>query len=391
MLRYPSPGVYKEEFFPEPAAELRTGVPVFLGFAARGPVNTPKPLTLWPEFEQNFGRPLPNGFLAYSVRGFFENGGQLCYVVRLEDRDKSLSEEVLDGLASLDDVDLICAPDIVRPRLQGEPPSLDEVVGMQAAILNHCETLGNRFAILDSRREASISEVKNHLSQLRTQGRSGENGALYYPWIRVQDGPPSTNGFIPPCGHMAGVYARTDQRVGVHKAPANEVLQGVVDLAVNLTNVQQGELNPEGVNALRAFPGRGIRVWGARTLAGADRLASAWKYVPVRRLFLTAVRWIERNMTAVVFEPHDTNLWARIERDLNAYFDDLFRQGALKGDTPQEAFHVKCDAETNPPEVRDQGQVVTEIGLAPAQPNEFIIVRIIQGIGGAAIVGPVAG
>ncbi len=123
-----------------------------------------------------------------------------------------------------------------------------------------------------------------------------------------------------------------------------------------------------------AFPGRGIRVWGARTLSSD----SAWSYVNVRRLLLTAGRWLERNMSGITFEPNDETLWARIQRDLTVYFNDMFRRGALKGSTPQEAFYIRCDAQTNPPDAREAGTVVTEIGLAPAAPSEFVIVRIIS-------------
>jgi hypothetical protein len=148
----------------------------------------------------------------------------------------------------------------------------------------------------------------------------------------------------------------------------------VVDLERAIDNKIQDQLNPIGVNCLRAFPGRGIRVWGARTLSTNE----AWTYVNVRRIFLTAARWIDQNMTGYVFEPHTSDLWARITRDLTAYFTDLWRSGALVGSTPDEAFFVKCNAETNPDEDRDQGRVVAEIGLAPTTPHEFIVVRIIQ-------------
>ena len=172
--------------------------------------------------------------------------------------------------------------------------------------------------------------------------------------------------------------------MGIHKAPANDDLEGVLELEVNLTNDQQDRLNPEGINCLRAFPGRGIRVWGARTLS----VDPAWTYINVRRLFLMAGRWIERNMGGVSFEPNDPKLWARIGRDLTAYFNDLFTRGALKGRTAQEAFYVKCDAETTPLEVRDAGMVVTEIGLARAVPNEFVVVRMTHGASGVTIAGP---
>jgi Bacteriophage tail sheath protein len=382
MPTYSTPGVYKEDVFLAPAAALRTGVPAFLGYTQKGPSNAPQMLTLWPQFEQHFGEALPNGYLAYAVRGFFDNSGDLCYAVRLNDGVDTVTalRDGLDALAPLDSIDLVCAPDITRPRPpENLPPDRDEVRTMQAALLDHCEKLGDRFALLDALPAASVAEVVQ-----QRRGLSATNGALYYPWVRVPAGPVLTNGVVPPCGHVAGVYARSDQRVGVHKAPANDVLQGVVDLEVNLINAQQDLLNPEGINCLRAFPGRGIRIWGARTLSRDP----AWTYINVRRLFLTAGRWIERNMAAVAFEPNDPRLWTRIGRELTAYFTDLFRRGALKGRTSQEAFYVKCDGETNPPAVRDAGMVVTEIGLAPALPDEFVVVRVIHGANGVTIAEP---
>lgn len=389
MPNYLTPGVYKEDVFLTPVAELRTGVPAFLGFApeagqAADPaaLNEPKMLTLWPQFEKHFGRPQANSYLAYAARGFFENGGDLCYVVRLADTTGPYQalNDGLAALAPLDEIDLVCAPDIVRPRQPGDlPPLPDEVRAMQAALLAHCQTLADRFALLDSLPRADVQQVLEQRA-----GLNGENGALYYPWIQVPNGPALTGGYVPPCGHLAGVYARSDRRFGVHKAPANEVLEGVWDLEISLSDAQQGHLNPSNINCLRAFPGRGIRVWGARTLS-AD---PAWIYVNARRLFLTASRWIEHNLSGMVYEPHDSRLWARIGRELATYFNNLYQRGALKGRTAQEAFYVKCDAEINRPEVRDTGQVIAEIGLAPAVPNEFIVVRIIHGAGGTTIVGP---
>lgn len=167
------------------------------------------------------------------------------------------------------------------------------------------------------------------------------------------------------------------------KAPANEVLQGVVDTEVHLTNQEQDQLNPKSINCIRPFKGRGIRVWGARTLAGENE--QEWLYVNVRRLFLTIGRWIDRNMQDILFEPNDFRLWTRIIRELTAYCNGLFKQGALKGSTASEAFYIKCDAETNPLEIRDQGMIITEIGLAPVRANEFIIIRLIHGDNGTTI------
>ncbi|NEO60142.1 MAG: phage tail sheath family protein [Moorea sp. SIO4G2] len=376
-----TPGVYREEIFPKPAPGLFTGVPVFLGFAETGPINSPQSLTLWSQFTETFGQPLADGYLAYAVRGFFENGGSLCLVVRLEDT-VSITEALggpgddsggLGAIASLNEIDLVCVPDLMRGN-----PDQDDLLRMQNVILEHCDLQGDRFAILDSlppvavQVTQSLERVKEQRSKLR-----GKNGALYYPWIKAENGPD----WMPPCGHIAGVYARSDQQFGVHKAPANETIEGIVDLKFNLTNREQDILNPLGVNCLRAFPGRGIRVWGARTLSDEAN----WIYVNVKRLFLTVGRWLELNLANLAFEPNELKLWVRIERELTAYFEDLLQQGALKGPTEQTAFYIKCDAETNPPEVREAGMVVTEIGLAPAIPSEFITVRIILGASGVKV------
>lgn len=383
MATYLTPGVYREEIFPEPTGTLPTGVPAFLGYtelvgAARELLNVPQRLTLWPHFVQHFGPPLTAGYLGHAVRGFFENGGLQCYVVPLDDTLPALAalQAGLAALAPLDTIDLVCAPDLMRPEV--EPASM---IAWQRAILDHCDTLGDRFALLDALPGGAIEAVLAQRQLLQ-----GQNGALYFPWLDTGlrdavDNAVDKVRFVPPCGHVAGIYARSDGRVGVHKAPANELLEGVLDLEIDLTDAQQGLLNPVGVNALRAFPGRGIRVWGARTL-NSD---VAWRYVNVRRLFLTAGRWIEHNLAGVVFEPNDPRLWARITRELTAYFHGLFQQGALKGESAARSFYVKCDADLNPPAVRDLGQVITEIGLAPAVPGEFIVIRIIHGAGGITV------
>ena len=199
------------------------------------------------------------------------------------------------------------------------------------------------------------------------------NGALYFPWIQTLNAS-GTLQWVPPCGHLAGIYARTDARVGVHKAPANEVVEGAVDVLVHVGDEGQSVLNGVGVNCLRVLPGRGIRVWGARTLSGQ----AEWRYVNVRRLFITVQRWLESETRDLVFEPNQPGLWDRIRDRVNNYCYTLYQSGALKGLTPQEAYYVKCDAETNPLPQREAGEVTTEIGLAPNKPAEFIVVRITQ-------------
>ncbi|MBW2121343.1 MAG: phage tail sheath subtilisin-like domain-containing protein, partial [Deltaproteobacteria bacterium] len=394
-----------EERLLEARAEPRTGVPAFLGYTGRVPgdelgrktLYTPQRVTLWPQFEEAFGPPPPGGHLADAVRGFFENRGTLCYVVPLDRADppRDALKMGLDALASWETGDLVCTPDLIRMypqealpppdslgpvwsayvgqllRRWGRSPNPEEVTAMQNDVLGLCDSLEGPFAILDSLPGADPSQVLVQRQKLK-----GTRGALYYPWIKLEE-----TTCVPPCGHVAGVYARSDRQVGVHKAPANEVLEGALDLEVSLTNGEQGLLNPAGVNCLRAFPGRGIRVWGARTLSRDENLA----YVSVCRLLLTVARWVGQTLSEAVFEPHDPSLWAGIRRELTVYFTDLFQRGALKGTSPEEAFSVKCDEETSPPEVRRAGRLVAEVRLAPTEPNEFVILRIIQEAGGATV------
>jgi phage tail sheath protein FI len=181
---------------------------------------------------------------------------------------------------------------------------------------------------------------------------------------------------------VAGIYSLTDRKTGVFKAPANEEIVGVLDVETQIDNSIQDQLNPARVNCLRAFPGRGIRVWGARTIGSGE--SDPWLYVNVRRLFLTLRRWIDLNMGWATFEPNDGRLWVRIQRELTGYLTKWMIVGALRGSTPEQAFFVKCDAENNPPELRDVGQVVVDIGLAPLAPAEFIVVRIVRRAGATA-------
>jgi len=396
----PAPGVYQQDVFPPPAPSLLTGVPLFLGYATGVPVltdppqvpprtdpppNAPRLITLYPQFEKQFGPPLPGGYLAAAVRGFFENGGLLCYVVRLDDDETSLAA-LRAGLAAvrdLDDADLVCAPDIMRSASLGAPPDLDEITALQAEVLADCQLAGGRFAILDAPLTVTEATVTGQRALL-----SGADGALYYPWLWAGDaapaqGPGTSAGpqYLPPCGHVAGIYARSDQATGVHKSPANEVVEGVLDLPVSVADDELGRLCALGVNCLQPRPGRGIRVWGARTLSDDP----AWSYVGGRRVFLTMSRWVERFMLDLVHEPNDVRLWVRIMRELTAYLDQLFQRGALMGSSAEQAFFVKCDSETNPPEVGAAGQVVTQVGLALAAPAEFVVARIVLGASGVLV------
>ena len=373
-----APGVYLEKLFGQPQRkQFLTGVPVFLGMTAKMKPGTHVMLSLWSHFSIHVGASKQDPYLAYAVRGFFQNGGRRCYVVALANGEPLALENGLHTISKFNSVDLVCVPCLASPDLVKDR---NLAFAMQQMVVDHCEAMGDRFAILDSRRGDTDRQVADQWSEI-----DGANGAIYYPWVKVRELEGNELVIIPPCGHVAGVYARTDEEHGWHKAPANVVLRGVIGLEHELSNKEHGELNQKRVNCLRSFPGRGIRVYGARTLSGHD----AWAYVNVRRLFLTAVRWMHWNMLDVVFEPHDATLWARIERELHAYFTRVYRKGALKGATPQEAFYIKCDAETNPREVYEAGRVVTEVGLAPANPFEFVIVRLICGESGVSISGPI--
>ncbi|NEP54897.1 MAG: phage tail sheath family protein, partial [Moorea sp. SIO3C2] len=203
-----------------------------------------------------------------------------------------------------------------------------------------------------------------------------------FPWITVFDPAqqilnPSSNGsiFLPPSGHMAGVYARVDGERGVFKAPANEVIRGALDLEYNLTRAEQDGLNPLGINIIRSFKGN-IKVWGARTLGGDDN--GEYKYISTRRYFNFLRESIDEGTQFAVFEPNNLALWQRINRTVGDFLLNQWRDGALFGATPEQAFFVKCDAETNPKEVREAGQVVALIGVAIVKPAEFVIFRIQQ-------------
>ncbi|WP_308312687.1 phage tail sheath C-terminal domain-containing protein [Streptomyces sp. ISL-11] len=213
------------------------------------------------------------------------------------------------------------------------------------------------------------------------KGPPARNAALYFPRVlapdRMRD---DTITAFPPCGVMAGVLARTDAERGVWKAPAgtDASLNGVIGLEMPLTDVENGRLNPLGINCLRLLPGVGPVAWGARTLRGADRLADEWKYLPVRRLALFVEESLFRGTQWVVFEPNDEPLWSSIRLNVGAFMNSLFREGAFQGRTPEEAYLVKCDRENNPQNDIDRGIVNIQVGFAPLKPAEFVIIHIEQ-------------
>ncbi len=283
------------------------------------------------------------------------------------------------GLEAVDEVTMVAVPDLMSAYQQGEI-DLEMVQTVQLAIIAHCEQMGDRVAILDAPPGLNAQQVKEW--RVEQAGYDSKYAALYWPWVKVFDPAGGTNVFVPPSGLMAGIWGRNDDTRGVHKAPANEVVRGAVALQTQITKAEHDLLNPVGINCLRSFPGRGIRVWGARTLSSDP----SWRYLNVRRLFNYLEESILVGTQWVVFEPNDRELWARIRRTINAFLVNEWRKGALFGSTPGEAFYVKCDDETNPAEAIDVGQVLCEIGVAPVKPAEFVIFRLSQFSGGTSLV-----
>jgi phage tail sheath protein FI len=283
------------------------------------------------------------------------------------------------GLEAVDEITMVCVPDLMSA-YQNRMLDLEGVQAVQLAMIAHCELMGDRVAILDPPPGLNAQQIKEW--RVDKVGYDSKYASLYWPWIKVFDPGTGTNSFVPPCGHMAGIWGRNDDTRGVHKAPANEVVRGAITLEINITKNEHDLLNPVGINCIRAFPGRGIRVWGARTLSSD----SAWRYLNVRRLFNYLEESILNGTDWVVFEPNDYALWSKIRRTISAFLVNEWRKGALFGLTPAEAFYVKCDGETNPSEGIDAGQVVCEIGVAPVKPAEFVIFRLSQFSGGTSLV-----
>ena len=417
MPNYRAPGVYVEEVPSGARMFGRAGTSSVgvIGVApkADAPQNTVVTIDNWSQFVRIFvGDATAGTHLSTAVHGYFLNGGSRAYVVNLG-KDGTLAGKGntpggLNLLEAIDDVSIVCAPGYT------DPASHD-------ALVTHCEhpLRQDRVAILDLVEDvddvgrllevatagvpepaasAPGSDAGDGDDTAADSGSGGSGGgggrrsapagkglgpirskdgyaATYYPWLVVMDPVTGEKVTAPPSGHMAGVWARTDGTRGVHKAPANTNIAGALDLKSRVSKGDQELLNPAGINCIRYFTGDGILVWGGRTLAAE---ASEFRYINVRRLtnmikesILDGTRW-------AVFEPNHHPLWAALRRDVNAFLTNVWRDGALVGTTPGEAFYVKCDAETNPPEVRDAGMVVTEVGIAPVKPAEFVVFKLMQ-------------
>jgi phage tail sheath protein FI len=327
--------------------------------------------------------------LTHAVDGFFRNGGTRCFVARVPNGNKDSLDRVLREFESIDELAIIAAPGL---------PASEDVWGQ---LEDYCENDAhqNVFAILDSPLLVEDNNQELDIEALdpdhpdRKMPRRSAHAAFYFPHIEVvdpakqlQDSDPARQiaskyrgrTHVAPSGHVAGIYARTDEERGVHKAPANATVRGALEVKYYISRPKQELLNPQGVNCIRLLNGD-VTLWGARTVGG-DRNGE-WKYVSVRRFAGFLEESIKRGTQWIVFEPNDPGLWSRIILNVTAFLTILWHNGALFGLTPQEAFYVKCDEELNPPEIRDLGQVITEIGVAIVRPAEFVIFRITQSTG----------
>jgi phage tail sheath protein FI len=282
------------------------------------------------------------------------------------------------GLEMFEEITMVLAPDVVTAQVAGLI-DFDGVKAIQTAMISHCELMGNRMAILDTPAGLNAQQVSDW--RVNQAGFDSKFAVAYWPWLQIFDPSVGHNVAFPPSGYMAGIWSRNDDTRGVFKAPANEVVQGAVGLEYNVTRGEMDMLNPEGVNSIKAFPGRGIRVWGGRTLSSD----AEWRYINVRRYFNYLEESILQGTQWCVFEPNDERLWGRIRRTISAFLVNEWRSGALFGSSPAEAFFVKCDGENNTAESIDLGMVVTEIGVAPVKPAEFVIFRLSQFSGGTSI------
>lgn len=392
MSKHRFPGVYIQESSVGPRAieGVATSTAGFVGPALAGPTDgVPEALTSFADFEQTFGglgdlsfageSPSPN-YLAHGVRTFFEEGGQRCHVARIAGADgarptaadyQGTGTPRPSGLAALEAVEfvaVVAAPGYSAGYLS-DPARQDDILTTQSHLVQHAERMRHRVAVLDAPDGATVSEVRAFRGHV-----DSSRAALYYPWVTIADPASSTPLSLPPSGFVAGIYARVDASRGVHTAPANEVIRLATGLETALTATQQDVLNPEGINALRFFPGRGYRVWGARTTSSDPE----FKYVNVRRLLIYLEHSIERGTQWAVFEPNAEPLWARVRAAVESFLLREWRGGRFVGTRPDEAYFVTCDRTTMTQQDIDEGRLIVLVGVAPVRPAEFVLFRVGQ-------------
>lgn len=412
MPNYLAPGVYVQEV-PSGARSIgrvNTSIAAFIGVAPMPSARLDEAVVIdnYTQFADMYvGESATGTALANAVYGFFDEGGGRCYVVNIGPNGSltgtSAKPTGLKLLEAIDDISMVAAPGFADP-------------AAYAALIGHCEhpLRQDRMAILDTVEVVADISALTRVATVESSdsvpghdaapdGADADSGsspptrpvrkvadtelalgapqspggyaALYYPWIRVKDVVTGNLVNQPPSGHIAGVWARVDNSRGVHKAPANEPIRNALGLVHRVSRGEQEVLNPAGVNCIRYFPTEGTLVWGTRTRAAE---ASPYRYIPVRRLTNMIKESIADGTRWCVFEPNDFALWRSIHREISAFLTGVWRDGGLLGRTPQEAFFVQCDAITNPPDVRDAGQVIAIVGIAPVKPAEFVIFKVMQ-------------
>ncbi|MFF5054915.1 phage tail sheath family protein [Micromonospora sp. NPDC000663] len=402
MPSYFSPGIYVEEVpsGARPIGPASTSIAAFVGVAPNRGAHLGKavPVNNWTEFLRLFadGDQVESTPLARAVFGFLDNGGARCWVVNVGEggaiSGTGKQRGGLQLLEAIDEISIIAAPGFHDVVAHEALLSMAERTRTMVAICDPAPDIDDISALTRVATPSSGKPPKPAEGTGAAAGpggggegppayrpRQSEYGAFYYPWLQVRDPISGDLELTPPSGHLAGIWARTDALRGVHKAPANEPVRGAVDLGYLVTRPEHDVLNPKGVNVIRYFAGEGIRVWGARTLAAE---ASEWRYLNVRRLSIAIEQAIANGTRWMVFEPNDFTLWRSIRRDIGAFLTRVWRDGALLGRSPEEAFFVKCDEETNPPDVRDAGIVIAHIGIAVVKPAEFVVFKLSQWAGG---------
>ena len=280
---------------------------------------------------------------------------------------ENTSTGVKSGLKSFEDLEDISI--VAAPGYSHSFRKQDDAQQISQCLISHCETMRYRVAILDSPEKQAVSGIREYRALL-----DSTRVALYYPWLRILDPVTNQQISVPPSGFVAGIYARNDVEIGVHKAPANEVVRGAIGLEMLINKGQQDVLNPLGINCIRFFENRGIRVWGARTTSSDPE----WKYLNIRRYFAYLQRSVDRSTQWAVFEPNGDQLWANVRRSVESFLENEWKEGRLAGAKVEDAFFVRCDRSTMTQNDIDNGRMICLIGVAPLYPAEFVIFRIGQ-------------
>lgn len=378
MPEYLSPGVYAEEttYRARSIEAAPTNLTLFVGVLPGDPDPEPRVVSGWQEFVDAWGNSScidlaggvtsPN-YLAYAAHAYFENGGKVLCVAPVGGTGKDpQAGDYAAALASslaFADISLVHAP---GASTWAQREAIEDV------LVAHVGDEPGRFLVLDPPAAQGLAQVRAQRARLDTS-----HAALYYPWVVANDALAPAGAApvaLPPGGFMCGIHVRTAIEQGIHKPPTNSAVRGALDFETRLNKAQQEVLNPEGINCLRAFEGRGLRVWGARTTSSDPE----WKYINVRRYFDYLQRSLDRGTRWAVFERNGEMLWGNLRSVIDAFLHDEWRNGALQGSKPEQAWFVRCDRSSMTQDDIDQGRLVCLVGIAPLRPAEFVIFRISQ-------------